>query len=161
MSGYHRKPKKHLWNERKSVLYRNVIGDEKWIYFKNPKRKKSLVNLGLPSTSSAKPSRFGKKTMLCVWWVYHKLLKPGETVNTDRYRQQMNNLNHALIEKPDWARRHGKVILLHDNAPPHKAKPVQDTVKTLGWELLPHPPYLPDLAPSDYHWFSSMRHALA
>ena len=24
---------------------------------------------------------------------------PGETVNTDRYRQQMINLNHALIEK--------------------------------------------------------------
>lgn len=154
-------------HERKSVLHRIVTGDEKWIYFKNPKRKKSWVNPGQPSTSTAKPDRFGKKTMLCVWWdqkgvVYHELLKPGETVNTDRYRQQMINLNHALIEKrPEWARRHGKVILLHDNAPPHKAKPVQDTIKTLGWEQLPHPPYSPDLAPSDYHLFSSMGHALA
>ena len=25
-----------------------VTGDEKWIYFKNPKRKKSWVNLGQP-----------------------------------------------------------------------------------------------------------------
>lgn len=154
-------------HERKSVLHRIVTGDEKWIYFKNPKRKKSWVNPGQPSTSTAKPDRFGKKTMLCVWWdqkgvVYHELLKPGETVNTDRYRQQMINLNHALIEKrPEWARRHGKVILLHDNAPAHKAKPVQDTIKTLGWEQLPHPPYSPDLAPSDYHLFSSMGHALA
>lgn len=154
-------------HERKSVLHRIVTGDEKWIYFKNPKRKKSWVNPGQPSTSTAKPDRFGKKTMLCVWWdqkgvVYHELLKPGETVNTDRYRQQMINLNHALIEKrPEWARRHGKVILLHDNAPPHKAKPVQDTIKTLGWEQLPHPLYSPDLAPSDYHLFSSMGHALA
>ena len=152
---------------RKSVLHRIVTGDEKWIYFKNPKRKKSWVNPGQPSTSTAKPDRFGKKTMLCVWWdqkgvVYHELLKPGETVNTDRYRQQMINLNHALIEKrPEVARRHGKVILLHDNAPAHKAKPVQDTIKTLGWEQLPHPPYSPDLAPSDYHLFSSMGHALA
>ena len=91
-------------HERKSVLHRIVTGDEKWIYFKNPKRKKSWVNPGQPSTSTAKPDRFGKKTMLCVWWdqkgvVYHELLKPGETVNTDRYRQQMINLNHALIEK--------------------------------------------------------------
>ena len=152
---------------RKSVLHRIVTGDEKWIYFKNPKRKKSWVNPGQPSTSTAKPDRFGKKTMLCVWWdqkgvVYHELLKPGETVNTDRYRQQMINLNHALIEKrSEVARRHGKVILLHDNAPAHKAKPVQDTIKTLGWEQLPHPPYSPDLAPSDYHLFSSMGHALA
>ncbi|KAL6254101.1 hypothetical protein P5V15_014721 [Pogonomyrmex californicus] len=63
--------------------------------------------------------------MLCVWWdqsgiVYYELLKPGETVNTQRYRQQVINLNHALIERrPEWARRHGKVILLHDNAPSH------------------------------------------
>ena len=33
--------------------------------------------------------------------VYHELLKPGETVNADRYRQQMINLDDALIEKPD------------------------------------------------------------
>lgn len=154
-------------HERKSVLHRIVTGDEKWIYFKNPKRKKSWVNPGQPSTSTAKTDRFGKKALLCVWWdqkgvVYHELLKPGETVNTNRYRQQMINLNNALIEKrPEWARRHGKVILLHDNAPAHKAKPVQETIKALGWELLPHPPYSPDLAPSDYHLFSSMGHALA
>ncbi|GBP42386.1 Mariner Mos1 transposase [Eumeta japonica] len=154
-------------HERKSVLHRIVTGDEKWIYFKNPKRRKSWVNPGQPSASTAKPDRFGKKAMLCVWWdqkgvVYYELLKPGETVNTSRYKQQMIDLNNALIEKrPEWARRHGKVILLHDNAPAHKAKEVQDTIKVLGWELLPHPPYSPDLAPSDYHLFSSMGHALA
>jgi [histone H3]-lysine36 N-dimethyltransferase SETMAR len=152
---------------RKTVLHRVVTGDEKWIYFKNPKRKKSWVSPGQPSTSTAKPDRFGKKTMLCVWWdqtgvVYDELLKSGETVNTDRYQQQMINLNHALVEKrPEWATRHGKVILLHDNAPAHKAKRVHDTIKALGWELLPHPPYSPDLAPSDYHLFASMGHALA
>ena len=43
----------------------------------------------------------------------------------------MINLNHALIEKrAEVARRHGKVILLHDNAPAHKAKPVHYTIKT-------------------------------
>jgi [histone H3]-lysine36 N-dimethyltransferase SETMAR len=156
-----------LRHKRKSVLHRIVTGDEKWIYFKNPKRKKSCVDPGQPAKSTAKPDRFGKKTMLCVWWdqkgvVYHELLKTGETVNADRYRQQMINLNHALIEKrPEWARRHGKAILLHDNAPSHTAKPVKDTLTALRWEVLPHPPYSPDLAPSDYHLFSSMGHALA
>lgn len=156
-----------LRHERKSVLHRIVTSDEKWIYFKNPKRKKSWVNPGEASTSTAKPDRFGKKTMLCVWWdqrgvVYHELLKPGETVNAQRYRQQIINLNHALIEKrPEWATRHGKVILLHDNAPSHTAKDVKAEIKALGWEVLPHPPYSPDLAPSDYHLFSSMGHALS
>jgi hypothetical protein len=39
--------------------------------------------------------------------------------------------------------------------------PLQDTIKALGWELLLHPAYSPDLAPSDYHLFSSMGQALA
>lgn len=94
--------------------------------------------------------------------VYHELLKPGETVNTIRYREQMVNLKRALDEKrPEWASRHAKVILQHDNAPSHTAKLVRDTISTFGWELLPHPPYSPDLAPSDYHLFSSMSHALS
>lgn len=153
-------------HEKKGFLHRIVTGDEKWIYFENPKRQKSWVDPGQPSTSTARPDRFGKKRMLCVWWdqegvVYRELLKPGETVNAERYRQQLINLSHALLEKrPEWARRHGKVILLHDNAPSHTAKPVRDALKTLGWEVLPHPPYSPDLAPSDYHLFSSMGHAL-
>lgn len=42
------KPKNHLRNslaryKRKSFLHRIVTGDEKWIYFENPKRKRSLV----------------------------------------------------------------------------------------------------------------------
>ena len=51
------KAKNHLWNffffrlKKKSFLHRIVTGDEKWIYFDNPKCKKSWVNPGQPSTS--------------------------------------------------------------------------------------------------------------
>jgi len=77
--------------KRKSFLHRIVTGDEKWIYFQNPKRKKSCwVDSAQPSTSSSRPNRFGWKTMLCVWWnqegvIYYELLKSGETVNAHRY----------------------------------------------------------------------------
>ncbi|EFN87860.1 Histone-lysine N-methyltransferase SETMAR, partial [Harpegnathos saltator] len=54
-----------------------------------------------------------------------------------------------------------RVILQHDNAPCHRTPIVQDTIKTLKRDLLPHPPYSPDLAPSDYHLFRSMTHGLA
>ena len=52
--------------KRKSFSHCIVTGDEKWIYFENPKRKKSWVDPGAPSTSTARPNRFGRKMMLCL-----------------------------------------------------------------------------------------------
>ncbi|KAM0728867.1 Mariner Mos1 transposase [Formica fusca] len=93
---------------------------------------------------------------------FDELLKPGETVNTERYRQQMIDLNQALREKrPEYQERQHKVILLHDNAPSHTAKPVKETIEAFSWEILSHAAYSPDLAPSDYYLFASMGHALA
>ena len=40
-------------------------------------------------------------------------------------------------------------------------KPVKTYMETLKWEVLPHPPYSPDIAPSDYYLFWSMAHGLA
>ncbi|GFW64779.1 mariner Mos1 transposase [Trichonephila clavipes] len=54
--------------KRKSYLHRIVTGDEKWIYFENPKRNRSYVDPGKPSKSTARPNRFGRKTMLNIFW---------------------------------------------------------------------------------------------
>ncbi|GBP97031.1 Mariner Mos1 transposase [Eumeta japonica] len=39
-------------------------------------------------------------------------------------------------------------------------KQVKTSLGTLKWDVLPHPPYSPDIAPSDYHLFRSMAHGL-
>ena len=65
----------------------------------------------------------------------------------------------SRVSPPDVTQH--KVIFLQDNAPSHTAKPVRDTLEALSWEVLPHAAYSPDLAPSDYHLFASMDHALA
>jgi len=76
----------------------------------------------------------------------------------DRYRLQLIRLSRALREKrPEYDQRHDKVILLHDNARPHVAKVVKKYLETLKWDVLPHPPYSPDIAPSDYWLFRRMQ----
>lgn len=154
-------------HKRKSFLHRIITGDEKWIRFDNPKRKKSWCKPGEPSKSISKQNIHGVKLMLCIWWdqigvVYYELLKSNQTINSELYKNQLTQLSEVLKEKrPYYRERHDKVILQHDNARPHTAKIVQDTLKTLNWEILPHPPYSPDIAPSDFHLFRSMSHGLS
>ncbi|GFU06266.1 mariner Mos1 transposase [Trichonephila clavipes] len=91
-------------DKRKSYLHRIVTGDEKWIFFKNTKRNRSYVDPGQPSKSTARSNRFGRKTMLCIFWdqegpIYYELLKSRETVNTDRYKKELLNLSDVILEK--------------------------------------------------------------
>lgn len=52
-----------------------------------------------------------------------------------------------------------RALFLQDNAPAHSSKDTKKKIEELeGIELLPHPAYSPDLAPSDYHLFRSMAH---
>ena len=53
------------------------------------------------------------------------------------------------------------MILQHDKARPHIAQLVETYLEKLKWQVLPHPPYSPDIAPPDYYLFRSMAHGLA
>ena len=58
-------------------------------------------------------------------------------------------------------RPQGRIIYFQeDNARPHMAECVKNYIEPQGWEVLPHPPYSPDLAPSDYHLFRSLSNDL-
>jgi hypothetical protein len=94
--------------------------------------------------------------MLCIWWdmegiVHYELLERNLTVTAERYCQQLRRLKEAIQQKRP-GRQH-RVILQHDNARPHTANMMKAAIQELDWEILPHPPYSPDLAPSDYHLF--------
>ena len=51
-------------------------------------------------------------------------------------------------------------IFHQDNAPIHKAHATQDLLKMLGFRLLEHPPYSPDLAPCDFSIFPYLKKQL-
>ena len=53
-----------------------------------------------------------------------------------------------------------KVIPQHDNARPHTALLTLEKIENMGWEVLPHPPYSPDLAPSDYDLFGFVKNQM-
>ena len=68
----------------------------------------------------------------------------GETVNAQYYAAYLqNHLRRAVRRKRPQLQN---VVILHDNAPPHTAMCVMDLVRRWRWEILEHPPYIPDLS---------------
>jgi transposase len=53
-----------------------------------------------------------------------------------------------------------RILLLHDNARQHTARATIDALETLKFEVLSHPPYSPDLSPSDFHFFPHLKRDL-
>lgn len=139
-----------------------ITGDEKWCLYVNVKRKRNWLRKDSPPQFQAKAELHSRKVMLCVWWdsqgiILSELLPQGTTITADLYCQQLQRLAEKIAETRP---QHGVVRFLHDNARPHVAKATRQKLIELGWEVLPHPPYSPDLAPSDYHLFRALSHAI-
>lgn len=146
-------------------LNRIVTGDEKWVTYDNIVCKRQWLDKDQPPLPDPKANIHGKKILLCVWWdchgiIHHELLKSNLTITADRYVQQLQRVQEKLHEKRPALVNRKNVILLHDNARPHTARVTQEKILELGWSVLPHPPYSPDLAPTDYHLFCSLQNFL-
>jgi transposase len=51
-------------------------------------------------------------------------------------------------------------LLLHDNARPHTPRATIYALETLKFKVPTHPPYSPDLAPNDFHFFPHLKRDL-
>lgn len=146
-------------------LKRIITGDEKWVVYNNVQRKRSWSKKDEPAQATSKADIHQRKVMLSVWWnwkgvVHFELLGRNETINSDVYCRQLSNLAEKIKEKePALANRKG-IVFHHDNARPHTSLVTRQKLTELNWEVLPHPPYSPDLAPSDYHLFRSLQNSL-
>lgn len=139
-----------------------VTGDEKWVIYVNHSRKHQWVDADKQPEPDTKPDLHQKQVMLSVWWdaqgiIHFELLPDNTSITAAYYCNQLERLSQKIsLLRP----QHGKVYFLHDNARPHVAKTTRLKLLQFGWEILPHPPYSPDLAPSDYHLFRSLQNHL-
>lgn len=153
-------------NQNEPFLKRLITGDEKWIVYNNIQRKRSWCKHNESAPTTSKADTHQRKVMLSIWWdykgiIYFEIQPRNVTINSNIYCQQLTNLNEALQKKrPDLVNRKG-IVFHHDNARPHTSLVTQKKLLELGWDVLPHPPYSPDIAPSDYHLFRSLQNSLS
>ena len=86
-------------------------------------------------------------------------LPKDQIINTEYYSSLLVQLKDILKEKD--RRNFAKVVLfLHDNAPGHRTLATRKKLVYLVFQCLDHPPYSPDLSPSDYHLFPGLKKQL-
>jgi len=138
--------------------------DETWIHHYTPESKQQSkqwteVTCSAPKETRSVPS--AGKVMAPVFWdaegiLFIDYLKKGKTITGEYYSNLLTRLDEKIRGK-----RHGlqkkKIIFHHDNAPDHKSVLAMGKLRDLHYELLEHPPYSPDLAPSDFYLFPKLK----
>jgi len=81
------------------------------------------------------------------------------TMTGPYYGEVLTNLRQAVKEKQRGMQTLGP-MLLHDNAPALMSRVAQAIVKDIGFQQLSHPPYSPDLTPSDFYLFRHLKQHL-
>lgn len=158
-----------LLNRDSTDFWRRLITvDETWVHYFTPENAEASRRWTFPGeqpTTSVRRSPSAGKIMATIFWdakgiILIDYLQRGTTINGEYYAFLLEKMVAKVREsRPSLQRK--KILLLHDNAPAHTAKVVTQKIQELHLQTVPHPPYSPDLAPSDFFLFERLKNSLA
>ncbi|PNF24291.1 hypothetical protein B7P43_G13588, partial [Cryptotermes secundus] len=127
-----------------------ATGDETWWHYFEPNSKRQSqqwkhVNSPPPKKSKAVHTSSGK-VMTMTFFDFKcpllvEFLEHGNTISAQPYEDTLQKLRHAIKSKRPGMLSNG--VILDDNARPHSANSVRNTLQRFGWEVLQHPPLQP------------------
>lgn len=154
-----------LLDEYGSRFLENIVTeDETPLSLYSPESKRESSEWRMPHESAARKLRcgtaHGREFMLSVFWDRQGIIKldflqKGYTMDGAYYSNLLNE-----VRKGRRKTRGIPLFLLHDNAPIHSCTVTTATIQQCGFELLQHPPYSPDLAPSDFILFRELKKSI-
>ena len=134
-----------------------------WIYCYDPETKSSQwKHAGSPKPKKARQSKSTHKLLMIPFFdstgmIYIQWVAIGQTVNKEYYvevlrefRKRFHWMRPALFKSGLWH-------FHQDNAPVHNSILVTNYLTKMGIKIVPHPPYIPDIAPCDFWLFPKLR----
>ena len=89
--------------------------------------------------------------------MHKEFISEGKTVNAEFYKGVMDHLLKRIQQVCPAVFCSRDFFLFHDNAPAHKAASVCQFLTPKNVTTLYHPPYRPDLSPTDYFLFPKLK----
>ena len=146
----------HFEKEGEDFLKKIIRGDETWVHHYDPENIRQSMEYRhkeLSQQKKFKTQASAGKVMLTVFWnservVLADFLEKETTINPHHYIETLTALKRRI-------KRIGirNETLLQHNARPQTSAATRDAIQRLEFSVLPHPPYSPDLAASDFHLF--------
>ena len=145
------------FRSKDDFLLHLVTEEETWVHYYEPEnnaQSRQWVGPGSLRPKKFKTQPSAGKVMATVFWdakgvIMLDFLPKRSTITGVYYANLLDQLRTAIREK-----RRGKlskgVLLQQVNARVHTCKVAMDAVERNGYELISHPAYSPDLAPSDF-----------
>jgi histone-lysine N-methyltransferase SETMAR len=141
-----------------------ITVDETPLSLHVPESRRESMEWRRPEEGKVWKARSGsahrRELMLTVFWHHSGIilidfLEKGRTINGEYYGHLIEKVRSKCRKPrglPHWFQ--------HDNAPVHTSRVAQEKIHAAGFDVIPHPPYSPDLAPSDYCLFGELKKQL-
>ena len=156
------------FKEDKWRLYDVVTGDESWFYHRQIGRKQSNASWVAEDEGPrtiVRQGRFEPKAMFTIFFksngvVHISYLDSGKTIDKDSYLDGCLKPLVGVLNKQRPVTGTKNLKFHHDNARPHVASSVVKYLNDQNFTIMNHPPYSPDLAPSDFWLFDYIKQRL-
>lgn len=141
-----------------------VTADESWFFHDNPHDGRWSA-ADEPPESVPRQTVSSAKSFVCVFWTMRgpllvSALEKGETFTSETAVLLLGKLD-AAMRTQGRAKVGIRGMRMHwDNARPHFSKLTLAAIDRYGLKIVPHPPYSPDLAPSDFFLFGYLKNIM-
>jgi hypothetical protein len=141
-----------------------VTGDESWFFLTTGPRRMWALSKDDVATKPRTEIQ-SKKFMFTIMWnpsgfYVIDRLPSGAKLNAFYYTTNiLTPLQHCFF--PKGRKPHGKRLVVHvDNCSVHRSRITELFMESHDMISMPHPPYSPDLAPSDFYLFGAVKQQL-
>ena len=114
-----------------------------------------------PPAITSKAGLHTKAAMLCICWdwkgiLHYELLLENQMINSNKYCSKLDQQKWwKCLEFVNRKHRN----FHQDTSRPYVSLMTRQKLLQLGWEIMIHLSYSPDIAPSDFHLFPSLQNS--
>ena len=149
-------------HSKKEFLHKYVTTDKTWIHhfiLESNQQSPEWTAAGESRPKQPKTQTSAGKVLASVFWDAQSILfidyiEKGRTINSKYYIAVLVYLKEEITK---WPQMKKEKVLFHQDHLCHKLIATMAKLHELHLGLLPHPPYSPDLAPSNYWLFADLK----